>query len=127
MSAQGYMSSPVIIGDHVYLHLRNQRFACIEFATGKQTWRSKPMGKYCSMIANGDKILALDQRGDLLLIRANPAKFELLSSRKVGDDSWAHLAIRKNQVFVRNLNELIVFQWESASKSPSAGNNPATD
>ena len=34
---QGYMSSPVVIDNHVYLHLRNQRFACIDIATGKET------------------------------------------------------------------------------------------
>lgn len=111
--SQGYMNSPVVIDNHVYMHLRNQRFACYDLKTGAETWRSKPMGKYASMIANGDKILALDERGELLLIKANSDKFELLSSRKVGDDSWAHLAIRGNQVYVRNLDELIVLDWKS--------------
>ncbi len=111
--SQAYMNSPVVIDNHVYMHLRNQRFACYDLTTGTETWRSRPMGKYASMIANGDKILALDERGELLLIKANPEKFELLSSRKVGDDSWAHLAIRGNQIFVRNLDELIVFDWKS--------------
>ena len=34
---QGYMSTPVIIDGHAYLHLRNQRFTCVDLATGKQT------------------------------------------------------------------------------------------
>jgi outer membrane protein assembly factor BamB len=113
LPAQGYMNSPIVIDGHVYMHLRNQRFACYDLATGRETWRSKPMGKYASMIVNGDKILALDERGELLLIRTNPKQFELLSSRTVGDDSWAHLAIRGNQIFVRNLNELVAFEWQS--------------
>jgi outer membrane protein assembly factor BamB len=115
LPAQGYMNSPVVVDGHVYIHLRNQRFACYDLKSGKETWRSKPMGKYASMIANGDKILALDERGELLLIKANPSKFDLLGSRRVGDDSWAHIAIRDNQIFVRNLKELSTFEWLSDS------------
>ncbi len=111
LPAQGYMNSPVVIAGHAYMHLKNQRLACYDLASGVEKWRSKPMGKYASMIGNGDQILALDESGELLLFRANPESFELLSSIKVGDDSWAHLAIRGNQLFVRNLNELIAFEW----------------
>ncbi len=46
-----------------------------------------------------------------MLIRANPEKFDVISTRKVGDDSWAHIAASGNQLFIRNLNELVVFQW----------------
>lgn len=109
---QGYMSSPVVIGSHVYLHLRNQRFTCIDLATGKETWTTKPYGKYWSMVAQGDRILALDERGELLLIRANPEKFELLDSRKISDAStWAHLAVCGDEVFIRELNAMTVYSW----------------
>ena len=113
---QGYMSSPVVIGDFVYLHLRNQRFACIDLKTGKERWITTPFGKYWSMVVQDDRILALDERGDLLLIRANPEKFELLDSRHISDDpTWAHLAVRDNEVFVRTLKSQIVFQWNHDS------------
>jgi outer membrane protein assembly factor BamB len=109
---QAYMSSPVVIDGHVYLHLRNQRFACIEIASGKERWISKPYGKYCSMVTQGDRILALDERGDLMLIRANPEKFDLLSSQHISDDpTWAHLAVCTNEIFVRSLNSQMAFQW----------------
>lgn len=111
--AQAYMSSPVVIGEHLYLHLRNQRFCCIDLKTGKETWRTKPYGKYWSMIAQGDQILALDERGKLLLIRANPAEFELLGEREVsGDSTWAHLAVAGRQIFIRALDRLTAYRWE---------------
>jgi outer membrane protein assembly factor BamB len=90
---QAYMSSPIVIGNHIYLHLRNQRFTCLNIETGKEEWTTTPYGKYWSMIANGSKILALDERGDLLLINATPDKFDLLDSRKVAENSWAHVAV----------------------------------
>ncbi|NIL97860.1 MAG: PQQ-binding-like beta-propeller repeat protein [Planctomycetales bacterium] len=114
LPAQGYMSSPVIIAGHAYLHLRNQRFACIDLASGREKWRTRPYGKYWSLVARGDRILALDERGDLLLIRANPEKFQLLGSVPLSDDpTWAHLAVSGSQLFVRELKALVAYTWQS--------------
>ena len=41
-STQAYMSSPVVVGDHLYMHLRNQRIQCVDLKTGEETWRTKP-------------------------------------------------------------------------------------
>ena len=110
--SQGYMSSPVLINHHIYLHLRNQRFTCINAATGATKWTTKPFGKYWSMVANGDRILALDQNGELLLIAANPEQFEVLDSRKVSkDETWAHLAVVGDRVVIRELNAVAVYRW----------------
>jgi outer membrane protein assembly factor BamB len=109
---QGYMSSPVVIDGHVYLHLRNQRFACIDLSTGKDKWITEPFGKYWSLIATDDRILALDERGELLLIRANPEKFDLIDRQKVSENpTWAHLAIADGQLFIRELQSMHVLDW----------------
>ena len=110
----GYMSSPVIIGGHAYLHLQNQRFACIDLANGETKWTSqKSFGKYWSMIASGTRILALDQNGTLHLIDANPKELKILESRKITEnESWAHIAFDKNQIIIRDLKSLMVFDWK---------------
>lgn len=109
--SSGYMSSPIVIGDYLYMHLRNQRFTCIDLRDGKTMWTTKPFGKYWSMVSDGEKILALDERGELLLIRANPDAFELLERRPVSDSpTWAHLAVAGNRVAIRALNELLVLE-----------------
>jgi outer membrane protein assembly factor BamB len=119
--ASGYMSSPVVIDGHVYLHLQNQRFTCINLATGESRWTTQPFGKYWSLVANGDRILALDERGELLLIRANPDKFEQLDSRKISDEpTWAHLAVCGDELFIRELNAMSVYQWRNADATASA-------
>ena len=106
------MSSPVVIGDHLYLHLRNQRIQCLDLKTGEEAWRTKPFGKYQSMAVQGNRILALDQRGELLFFRADPSKFERIDSRKISDeDTWAHIAVCGGQVFIRELGALAVYQW----------------
>ena len=78
--------------------------------TGQEKWRSKTYGKYASLVAAGDKILALDQKGELLMIKADPEKFELIDRRTVANDSWAHLAVTDNEVVVRDLKKVTLFR-----------------
>ncbi len=113
-NAQGYMSTPVVIDGHAYLHLGNQRFTCINLKTGERTWTSKPFGKYASLVAQRDRILALDERGVLLLLKANPKEFELLSESPISEDeAWAHLAVAGDELYVRGLNGLAVYHWRT--------------
>lgn len=111
---EGYMSSPIIIDQFIYLHLRNKRFTCMELATGNERWTSQPFGQYWSMVSNGDKILALDQRGELLLVEHNPEKFSVLDQREVTkEESWAHLAVADDLVFVRHLKGIQCYRWSA--------------
>ncbi len=110
--AQGYMSSPVIIGDHAYLHLGNGRLSCFDLRTGEEKWRSKPFGKYWSMVAHKGRIVALDERGELMLIDANPQNFTLLDRRTVSEgESWAHIAVCGSSLLVRDLSGISLFDW----------------
>jgi outer membrane protein assembly factor BamB len=119
-NAQGYMSSPVVVGGHVYLHLGNQRFTCIDLATGTRVWNSDAFGKYVSLVAQGDRILGLDERGVLLLLRADPAGFQLLDQQKVAaQETWAHLAVVGDELYVRELNALAAFRWQAAASPPA--------
>jgi len=115
--AQGYMTSPIIHQGHAYLQLRSQRALCIELATGQEKWTTgESFGKYWSMVAQGDRILALDERGELILFRATPEKFDVLSRRKVSDsDTWAHLAVDGSAVYVRELNGLSAWDWTTSA------------
>ena len=108
-----YMSSPVVIGDNVYAHLKNGRFACVDLATGKEKWTSRPFAKYCSMIWRQDRILALTNEGQLLLIHANPDRFVLLDSRQIASaETWGHLAMAGKQIYVRESDAVAAYRWE---------------
>lgn len=113
-NASGYMSTPVIVGDYAYLHLGNQRFTCIDLRTGERTWTSMPFGKYVSLVAQGDRILGLDERGVLLLIKANPQEFQLIDQFQVSEDeAWAHLAVAGDELFVRELRAIASHRWRA--------------
>ena len=116
--AQGYMSTPVVINGVAYEHLKSQRMMAIEVETGRELWTAtEGFGKYASLVAQGDRILVLDQRGLLYLLRANPKQFELLDKRRLSDaESWAHLAVAGNDLFVRELNALAAYHWTAPGK-----------
>lgn len=117
-NASGYMSTPVIIGENAYLHLGNQRFTCIDLKTGERTWTSTPFGKYVSLVAQGDRILGLDERGILLLIEADPKEFRLIDQRQISEDeTWAHLAVAGDELFVRELRAMASFRWRTPKAS----------
>lgn len=113
--AEGYMSTPVVIGGKVFLHLRNQRFTCLDLATGRQDWvTERKFGDYWSLIAQGNRLLALDQKGILYLIEAEPREFRLLAEKKISEsETWAHLAIDGDFIVVRSLDKLLAFRWKS--------------
>ncbi|MBM3823459.1 MAG: pyrrolo-quinoline quinone [Verrucomicrobia bacterium] len=119
--AQGYMSTPVIRDGVAYNHLKSQRVMAIEVETGRELWTSdKSFGKYWSLVAQGNLILALDQRGQLFLLRANKDKYDQLDQRKLtSEETWAHLAVAGDELFVRELNALAAYRWRSAVNAPA--------
>jgi outer membrane protein assembly factor BamB len=112
--SRGYMSTPVVIDGKIYLHQQNRRFSCLDPETQQVLWTSKAnFGQYWSLVANGNRILALDQEGELLLIDANPEAFQLLDRRKITkQDTWAHVAVAGDHVFVRELKAITAYRWQ---------------
>ena len=104
----------MLIGDHAYHHLRKKRFVCMDLKDGEIEWKTqRTFGEYWSMISNGERILALDEKGILFHIDPNPDEFKLLEERKVADsESWAHLGLDGKQIFIRHLKGLKCFTWE---------------
>jgi outer membrane protein assembly factor BamB len=111
--SQGYMSTPVVVDNHAYHHLRSQRVMCVDVNTGEERWTSpRSFGTYWSLVAQGDRLLALDQTGKLFLLRATPTAFEEIDSREVSEsETWAHLAVSGDQLLVRSLEGLKVWRW----------------
>lgn len=113
--AQGYMATPVVIGNYAYHHLRSQRVMCLDLRTGEEQWTSpRSFGKYWSLVAQGNRVLGLDEQGELFLLDATPSAFTLRDRRRVSEtDTWAHLAVAGSQLFVRSLDGLQAWDWRA--------------
>ncbi|HVK07449.1 MAG TPA: PQQ-binding-like beta-propeller repeat protein [Gemmataceae bacterium] len=110
---EGHMTTPVVIDGHVYLFGKDRRFICLDAKTGKEAWRSEQrFGEYWNLVSRGDKILALDSVGKLYLIQADPKKFVILDERQVSKpETWAHLAVVGDEVFIRDLFGLTAYRF----------------
>lgn len=112
---EGYMGSPIIVDEHVYLHGRDKKLHCLALSDGKLSWSSEEeFGEYWSMIRQGDRILALDQRGELVLFHARPESFEITDRRMVSvdDPTWAHIGMDGSKLLIRSLYGISVWEWK---------------
>jgi outer membrane protein assembly factor BamB len=110
---EGNMTSPVVVNGHAYFLGKDRRLMCVNLEKGKEAWSTdERFGEYWSLVANKDKILALDQLGTLYLLKASSTEFDLLDKRKVAaTETWAHLAVAGEEVIIRDLTGLTVWRW----------------
>ncbi|MBL8898681.1 MAG: PQQ-like beta-propeller repeat protein [Planctomycetes bacterium] len=111
---QGYMCSPVVVDGHAYYFTRANRFTCVRLADGEERWTSGPTGnEYWSLIAQGRRILALSNDGELRLLEANPEAYTVIDELPLVEaESWAHLAAVDGLLVIRELKALSCFAWK---------------
>ena len=107
---QAYMSSPVLVDGRIYMHLKNERMTALDAQTGEASFTTRPIGKYASMISDGNRILALTERGKLMLLDGSTADYKLIDEMDVAENSWAHVAVAGDSLVVRDLEKLKVFR-----------------
>ncbi len=80
--------------------------------TGKELWSKSKIGKYhATLLRTGDdKLLVLDDSGNLLLLDANPKEYRELARSKVCGEAWAHPALANGRLYVRDAKELICLE-----------------
>lgn len=123
--------SSVLVGEHLFgFDIRDPQakthrtsrgvFRCIEWSTGKAAWtngderqqRAEVNGDaigHASLIAADGKLILLNDTGDLILARANPARYEELARASVlpGAIGWTPPALHRGRVYVRNHSQAV--------------------
>ncbi|MBT5018293.1 MAG: PQQ-binding-like beta-propeller repeat protein [Planctomicrobium sp.] len=120
--------SSVLVDDHIYgfdifdVQSKTQRpsrgmFRCIDFMTGEEKW-SQGTGRprrggdkddpdeigQAGMIAVDGKIILLNERGELILLKATPEKMEVLARTSVlgGELTWTPPCLHRGRLYIRN-------------------------
>jgi outer membrane protein assembly factor BamB len=116
-----YFSTPIAVGtEYLYVVTGTKPPAvfnqadlhCIEAATGKELWRKPKVGTYhASLLRTGsDKLLMLEEAGNLVLLTPNPKEYSEQSRAKVCGETWAHPALADGRLYVRDNKELTCVQ-----------------
>jgi outer membrane protein assembly factor BamB len=114
-----YFSTPVVVGDYLFMvngaaTITNPTIVlrCVEVKTGTVLWEKKNVGKYHAAIlrcgpAGKEKLLMLDDNGDLTLFEPNPKEFKELARSKVCGKTWAHPALVDGRLYLRDEKDLV--------------------
>jgi outer membrane protein assembly factor BamB len=116
-----YFSTPVVVGkDHLYMVTGNiippasVTLRCVDAKTGKELWNKPKVGKYHAALIRtaDDKLLMLDDSGNLMLLEPNAKEYKELCRAKVAvaGELWAHPALSDGKLYVRDGKELICLQ-----------------
>jgi len=88
-------------------------WVCLEWRTGKVMYEARWNGNKGSLIYADGMLYCYDENtGDVGLVRASPAGFEVVSSFRVtagSGEHWAHPAISDGRLYIRHGNALMVY------------------
>ncbi|MEO7133964.1 MAG: PQQ-binding-like beta-propeller repeat protein [Vicinamibacterales bacterium] len=106
-----YMSSPVVSGTTLYglSHKSRGQFFAIDLASGQTLWTTVGrQGENASLVTAGPLLLLSTTGSELIVARANPARFDELKRYTIADSAvWAHPAIAGRTIVVKDVDKLI--------------------
>ncbi len=124
---QNHHGGFVLIDDHIFGgHGSNNGLpTCIEFETGKIAWKQRGAGTGSASVVAADGNLYFHyQDGAVALIEATSEEYRLkgtFSLPNAGGDSWSHPVIADGKLFLREQDDLSVYNLRrEASSIPSS-------
>jgi outer membrane protein assembly factor BamB len=101
-------TSSVLHEGYIY-GLDESILACINVVTGEQAWKGGRYG-YGQIMLAGEHLIVLTEEGDLVLVRASPARHEELARfTAIEGKTWNHPVIADGKLLVRNVQEMAAF------------------
>jgi len=111
-SLRCHWNTPVHVDGYVYAssgrHENEAELRCVELSTGKIIWK-EPNLERCSLTLIDGHFLCLRERGELLLIKVNPKKFEPVAKWQTELDypSWGAPVVSHGLMYIRGKDRLI--------------------
>lgn len=106
----------VLIDGYLYgsnwINNSNGNWACIDWETGSNRWEAQMNNKGAIIAADSMLYCYDEKKGQLALVRSDPAKFNLVSSIRIEDGTgphWAHPVIHNGMIYVRHGDKLIAY------------------
>ena len=116
---QNHHGGIILVGDHVYGgHGSNNGLpTCIELETGRIVWKRRGPGVGSAAVIFADGHLYFRyQNGVMALIEATPNGYHLKGTFQIpaaGGDSWAHPVIAHGQLYLREKDQLWVYDLKT--------------
>lgn len=109
-----YFATPVAVGEHLFVvtgslpPAAQANLHCVELATGKVRWMKPKVGTYhATLLRTADRLLMLEEGGDLVLLEPDTKEYRELCRAKVCGTTWAHPALANGRLYIRDGKELL--------------------
>jgi len=109
-------SSPVAVAGHLYGLGPERNLFCVDARTGKVLWSKGGFAtqsaekSHLALVAVGDRLLALTETGELVLVAADPAAYRELGRTQACGSNWCNPAYVDGRLYLRDAKELICLQ-----------------
>lgn len=107
--APSNLSSPLLVGDRLYVVKSGGLASCFEAGKGAPLWETKRLGSfgdyYASPIAGDGKIYMAGRNGLVFVLEDGP-QMRVLAQNDMGDDIMATPAIADGRLFIRTKEKL---------------------
>jgi len=105
----GYVPSPLLLGNELYLMTDSGLLSCLDAKTGAVRYDSErlpdPAKFTASPVAVGGHLLLTSEGGDTFVLRAG-TKYEFVRKNPIGEKVYASLAVVDGQIFIRGETNL---------------------
>jgi len=103
---KNHINSCVLVGDYLY-GFDNAVLRCINANTGGLKWSKRRLGRGSLIYADG-KLIVLGEKGKLVLLKADPEKYnELTKSKILKGRCWTPPALADGRLYLRSRKELV--------------------
>jgi outer membrane protein assembly factor BamB len=107
------MGGVVKVGNYVYgSGEKNRYWYCIDWNTGETRYKSNKIG-VGNVIAADGMLYCYSDKGEMALVKATPASFDVISQFKITlgtEQHWAHPVIHKGILYVRHGDTLMAYK-----------------
>jgi outer membrane protein assembly factor BamB len=108
-----YVTSPIAIGDYVYLFTDTGITTCLDARTGAVVYEGGrvpvPSTFRASAVSFGDKFLMTSEDGETFVIKAGP-KHEVLRTNSLDETIWASPALADGVIYIRGDKHLFAIK-----------------
>jgi outer membrane protein assembly factor BamB len=116
----GYVVSPILLGDRVYLVGDQGMISCLDARTGAVVYAGArlpaPAKLMASPVAFEGRILLVSEEGDAFLIKAGPVH-EVFSTPSIGERVYASPALSQGRILLRTESSLFCIRPSNAQKA----------
>lgn len=112
-----HWSTPVVKDGYLYGMFSFKEYgkgplACVDIRTGKDMWKKDGFGPGQVILA-GDKVIALSDKGEVVIVDTNPQKYtELKRSDVLKGKVWSYPVLAYNHLFARSTEEGVCLQLQ---------------